>query len=153
VFSWPRIALQGDGLRTSFIQHWHWCPAAVINVVSCRQACDIIVSLVIAWPGGNGADCVRLHGIIMLLVCLYIFSKFHLAMGIDVQLVIEYDYGLCVLDSPPLSANMLRQNTTVYTISMITVGGRCLNEIMVQLPQPYPFMVRLSLLISGVCVS
>ena len=71
-------------LCNDFARHCQWCLAAAIDVGSCGQAYEIVTSLAVVWHGGYGVDCAQLHGTVMLLVCLYILTKFHLAMSIEV---------------------------------------------------------------------
>ena len=64
----------------------------MINAASCGQAYEIILSLVIAWPGGDGANCAQLRGIGMPLMCLHMITGLHLTTSIKVQLVTEYGF-------------------------------------------------------------
>ena len=85
-------------LYNNFCKHQYWRQAAVIDAAPCGQAYEIIASLIVAWPtSSDSANGARLHCVVMLLMCLYVLTKFYLAISIEVQLAIEYDsrWALC----------------------------------------------------------
>ena len=72
------------------------------------------------------SDLNRSHGVIIFFVRLHVLTEFHLAVSVEVKLAVEYNFtdGLCVLEMPPFKANMLRQNTAMYTMFITMVGDR-----------------------------
>ena len=78
-------------LHNNFYRDRHWYPTVAIDAAFLGQAYEIIASLTVVWPGDSGANATRLHCVVTLLVCLYVFTEFHLVMSIEVQFEIEYD--------------------------------------------------------------
>ena len=62
-----------------------WCPVD-------RRMTYLITPTLIAWSCGNDSDGARLRVIVMFFLCLHMLAKFHLAMSVEIQFAVEYDF-------------------------------------------------------------